>query len=167
MALLAAVLAGTWSGARAAELDEYQLKAAYVQNFATFTIWPAEIGNTLTLCIYGPDPFGAAVDALEGANINGRSFRVRRINTVDQIRGCAIVYVATETIENLPRVIDETQGEPVLIIADTPAAALGGAGINMVLEEGKIGFEINLVSLRENGLDISFQLLRLARKVYQ
>lgn len=149
------------------EPDEYDLKAAYLYNFARFTEWPAGVGDTLTLCIYGPDPFGAAVDAFEGSDIDGRSFQLRRINTVDQLDGCQVVFIAKDVIGNLPRVIDETYRKPVLNIADSPAAALEGAGINMVTEDGKIGFEVNLVALRGNGLDVNFQLLRLARKVYQ
>lgn len=146
---------------------EYDLKASYLYNFASFTEWPEDVGNRLTLCIYGADPFGAAIDAFEGADIDGRSFHVRRIATVDQLDDCQMVFITTDVIDNLPRVLDGTHRKPVLNIADSPAAAREGAGLNMVTENGKIGFEVNLVSLRTNGLEVNFQLLRLARKVYQ
>jgi hypothetical protein len=163
------MLAGMSTRARGAndELSEYQLKAHYIFNFASFTEWPADIGATITLCIYGPDPFDATLDSFEGRDIDGRSFQVTRINTVDQLGGCNIVFISNAMISNLPRVLDDTDGKAVLSIADSPTAALEGAGINMLMEEGKVAFEVNLVSLRNNGLDINFQLLRLASKVYQ
>src|SRR5688572_14666662 len=82
--LLAAVMAVVCCCVHASgnEMTEYQLKAAYLYNFVTFTEWPADIGDTLTLCIYGPDPFGADIDKFQGADVNGRTIEVLRSSTV-------------------------------------------------------------------------------------
>ena len=63
-----ALLALLWCAAiaRAEEFPEYRLKAAFLFNFAVYTDWPAEVGSTLNLCIYGADPFGRDVDGLQG-----------------------------------------------------------------------------------------------------
>ncbi len=45
----------------AQQMDEYQVKAAFLYNFAKFVEWPAETGGApgaLTICILGRDPFG-------------------------------------------------------------------------------------------------------------
>ena len=48
--------------AKSDDLPEYRLKAAFLYNFAAFTEWPADVGSTLNLCVYGQDPFGEDLD---------------------------------------------------------------------------------------------------------
>lgn len=155
------------SHAAADNPDEYRLKAAYLYNFIAFTEWPAGVANTLTLCVYGPDPFGEELDKLRGKNVAGRSLVVRRVNSVDSLGSCQAVFVARPVIGNLARVLDNLSGSPVLIVADSPGAARQGAAINMSAEQSKVKFEANLSAARRNGLNLSSKLLRLASEVLQ
>jgi hypothetical protein len=167
--LLASALALICCSLRAEgnEMSEYQLKAAYLYNFVTFTEWPADMGATLTLCIYGPDAFGADIDKLQSANVNGRTIQLQRSSTVDQLDSCNIVFVSSDVISNLPRVLDRTDNKPVLTVADSLGAAAAGVSLNMTMEEDKVTFEVNLDTVNSSGLGINFQLLRLAKKVYK
>ncbi len=147
-------------------MTEYQLKAAYLFNFVAFTEWPAGL-DTLSLCIYGPDPFGRDIDNFHGENVNGHLVQVSRINTADQLGDCDIVFISGEVISNVRRVLDRTDNNPILTVADSPGAAAGGVSLNMNMEDNKVTFEVNLAALRRSELEISFQLLRLAKKVHQ
>lgn len=148
-------------------LAEYRLKAAFLYNFVSFTEWSAGLGNTLNLCVYGPDPFGADLDKLQGRSVAGRSLAVRRTNSVDALVNCQVVFITRPVIGNLPRVLDQLSGKPVLTVADTPGAARQGVAINMGMEQNKILFEVNLGAAHDNGLALSSKLLRLAKEIYQ
>lgn len=148
-------------------LAEYRLKAAFLVNFVSFTEWPAGLGHTLNLCVYGPDPFGPDLDKLQGRSAAGRSLAVRRANSVDALGNCQIVFITQPVISNLPRVLDHLRGKPVLIVADSPEGARRGVIINMTTEQNKILFEVDLGVAHENGLILSSKLLRLAKEVYQ
>lgn len=165
LCLVAGAAAGTY--AATSEMAEYQLKAAYLYNFATFTEWPESGSDTLSLCIYGSDPFGGYIDAFQGKSVNGRALQIERVSSVDNLGDCQAVFIAREVIGNLPRVLETLEGAPVLMVADSPAAAAAGVTMNMLMEQNKVGFEVNLDAARRGGLNVSFQLLRLARKVYQ
>jgi hypothetical protein len=147
-------------------MSEYQLKAAYLFNFVAFTEWPADL-DTLSLCIYGPDPFGKDIDKFHGENVNGHLVQVSRISTADQLGDCDIVFISSEVISNVRRVLDRTDNNPVLTVADSSGAAASGVSLNMNMEDNKVTFEVNLAALRRSKLEISFQLLRLAKKVHQ
>lgn len=153
--------------ARAADFAEYRLKAAFVFNFAVFTDWPASIGDTLQLCIYGPDPFGPELDKLEGKLIGKRSITVRRMSSVDDLANCQIVFISRPVIGNLQRVRDTLAGKPVLTIADSPGAARQGVALNMSTDGDRINFEANLGAARNNRLGLNAKLLRLATEVFQ
>jgi len=65
-------------------VDQYQVKAAFVFNFARFVEWPAEdSGNPadpFAICILGRNPFGSFLETMvEGKNIDGRPFAVRQL----------------------------------------------------------------------------------------
>lgn len=147
------------------DFSEYQLKAAFLYNFVTFTEWPAETGNTLNLCVYGPDPFGADLDKLQGKNVGGRSLTVKRASSVDRLENCQIVFIARPVIGNLSRVLDLLNGRLVLTVADSPGAMRQGVALNMATELGRVTFEANLAAARGNGLNLSSKMLRLATEV--
>ena len=166
-ALLSTLLAVASPAAYAAdaELSEYQVKAAYLYNFITFTEWPAATAGELRLCVYGPDPFGAELDMLQGKSIDGRTLAVARVTSVELLDACQIVFLAREVISNLPRILDRLQGRTTLLIADSPGAVRAGVGINMLNEADRVSFEVNLDAVHAQGLNLSFRLLRLAEEV--
>lgn len=152
---------------RADNSAEYQIKAAFLYNFVSFTEWPAGLGSTLNLCVYGPDPFGSNLDKLQGKSVASRSLAVRRTASVEGLANCQIVFISQPAIGHLPRVLDSLRGKPALTVADTPGAAREGVAINMIMEQSKVKFEANLGASRSQGLELSSKLLRLATEVYQ
>ena len=161
LALLSAPLA------RSEELPEYRLKAAFLYNFVVFTEWPADVGSTLNLCLYGSDPFGAEIDPLNGKTVGARSVAVQRKATGESLKSCQIVFVPAAAIGQLPRVLDSLRGLPVLTVADSPGAARQGAALNMGVVQSKVSFEANLDAARAARLNLSSKLLRLATEVIQ
>lgn len=165
--LLAMGLALSGSHALAQATPEYRAKAGFLYNFIAFTEWPSTVGSPLTLCVYGADPFGEELAALQGKTVGGRSLATRQANNLIQLKGCQVVFIASPAINDLPRILDALQGGPVLTISDTPGALDAGVGINMMLRQGKIAFEVNQEATRTAQLNLSSKLLRLASRVRQ
>jgi len=165
--LLAAGLLVASGQALAQATPEYRAKAGFLYNFIAFTEWPAKVGSPLSLCVYGADPFGDELNALQGKSVNGRSLAIRSVGNPDQVKGCQVVFVAGSAIDSLPRILDALQGEPVLTVADSAGALDSGVGINMRVRQSKIAFEVNLVATRRAQLNVSSKLLRLASEVRQ
>ena len=147
-------------------ITERELKVAFIYNFMRFTEWPDEVGNTLTLCIRGPDPFGVPLDALQGKAVGSRTLVLQR-RGFDSIKGCQAVFIAAVAASTQPQVLAELQGKPVLTMADNPGAAGQGVHLNMAVAQNKITFEANLQTARTAQLKLSSQLLRLATEVIQ
>jgi hypothetical protein len=166
-ALLLALCSCTPAVRAADDLPEYRLKAAFLYNFALFTEWPAYVGDTLRLCVFGPDPFGAELDGLQGKGVGERSIAVQRKTGLDGLKGCQIVFVAPAAAAQLPRVLEALEGQTVLTVADTPGAARQGVALNMVVSQNKVSFEANLKAARAARLNLSSKLLRLATEVIQ
>jgi len=157
------LLEETW----AETAPEYSLKAAVLYNFALFTTWPDSVGEHVTLCVIGEDPFGAELDALQGESVGERTIRVRRLGKLAPLAGCQLLFITRSSMTILPQILTSLDGLAVLTVADSPGAATAGVGINMGLDHARVVFEINLDAVRRGGLSISSKLLRLAQVVHE
>jgi hypothetical protein len=163
----AAVLLTHTLTAVAEALPEYRLKALFVYNFVLFTEWPDGMGRTLALCIYGPDPFGAEIDALRGKPVGSRIISVQRKGIDEPLDACQILFIAAPVINTVPQLLERLRGSQVLTIADSPGAARLGVALNLSVAADRITFEANLQAARGAGLNLSSKLLRLATQVIQ
>ena len=149
------------------DLPEYRLKTAFLYNFALFTEWPANVSSTLNLCVYGRDPFGEEIDALQGKPVGDRRMVVRRVTSIEGLTVCQIVFIADPSADAIARVLSSMRGATVLTIADEPGAAKQGVALNMNVVKNKITFEANLTAARAANVKLSSKLLSLATDVLQ
>ena len=144
---------------------EYLLKAAFLFNFAKFTTWPiaafSDPHSPLHLCILGEDPFGAAMEAIEGKSIKQRPLAVIRIAQVSDAERCHILFLCPSEKERLRTILDNLRERPILTISDIPNFAQAGGTINLKTVEDRIRFDINVDAANAADLKISSKLLRL------
>ena len=148
------------------ELSEYQLKAAFIYNFAVFTEWPADVGSRLYLCILGPDSFGEDINDLKGKSVGSRTLLVQRRTSNQAVNGCDIVFITAQATRSLPRILEEVRARPVLTIAEQPGAARQGVMLNLAVFRNRVTFEANQSVARASRLTLSSKLLRLATEVH-
>ncbi len=148
---------------------EYAVKAAFLYNFAKFVEWPAEAfekdQDSLTLCILGKDPFGPALDSVSGKTVRGKSLVIQRIDKLQEIDNCDILFISRSKRNELAEVFAELDGSSVLTVGDIEGFAQRGGIINLITVERKVRFEVNLDAAEHAGLKISSKLLRLAEIV--
>ncbi len=169
--IAAAWLAGGETRAQSQpEAQEYQLKAAFLYNFAKFIEWPpntlGEEGSPIVVCVVGKDPFGAVLDqAILYQTVQGRPMTVRRGEKLSELRRCHILFISSSEKKRLPEIFQALARANVLTVGEAERFVQLGGIINFVVEENKVRFEINVDNADRAGLKISSQLLRLARVV--
>jgi len=173
-ALAVSLLAGSMLSphARAQSVSEYQVKAAFLYNFAKFVEWPPNLFNDprdpFVLCVAGDDPFGNLLDGIVlGKTANGHPLAVRRLRREREARSCQILFVSSSERNRLRPVLKSLRGASVLTVGETDGFAQEGGMINLTLEDNRVHFEINVAAAERAGLKISSKLLSLARVVRQ
>ncbi|HOP41215.1 MAG TPA: YfiR family protein [Geobacteraceae bacterium] len=148
---------------------EYQVKAAFLVNFANFVQWPdgALAKETFTIGILGQDYFGSAVDSLAGKTVKGRRVIVRRYDDPEDARQADILFISASERRTLPRILKTLQGRFILTVGDSEDFGHSGVMINMLLLRKRVGFDINLIAAHREGLRISSHLLKLAQEVIE
>ena len=152
--------------ATANDVGEYDLKAAFLYNFAVFTEWPEQAPVGMNVCILGTDPFGSALDHLTRKQVRSVPVVVQRITGTEKIRGCHVLFIGASERDRLAQILDATRTLPVLTVADMKNAAGNGVIIGLVMQEQRVTFEINVAAARAARLSISSKLIKLARHVY-
>lgn len=149
--------------------SEYQIKAAFLYNFAKFIEWPAGApvsdAQTFTIGILGQDPFGPDIAVIEGKPVKGKSLRIVRGPTLDELKGCQVLFIGTTSGAEFQRILNHLKGRPVLTVGESAGFASQGGMIQLMTVENKVRFEINAEVAEKAGLKISSHLLRLARIV--
>ena len=155
--------------AEEARFGEYEVKAAFIYNIAKFVEWPSthlpDVKSTLNLCILGIDPFGKALVPIEGKNVKNRRLRTKHIGSVREAKDCHILFISSSEKDQAGRIADTLKNTAVLTIGDVPGYGEQGVMINFYMDHNRVRFEINADKAKRSKVNISSQLLKLARIV--
>jgi hypothetical protein len=166
----AGAISGTDPGATKETSLEYQVKAAFVLNFARFVEWPASTikdpNAPLEILVLGSAPIEEALlRTVRGQTVMGRPLSVRAVDGVDQIPACHVLFISRSEERGLDAILGQVRSRCVLTVGEVQGFAQAGGVINFTTEENKVRFEINPDAAEGAGLKISSKLLSLARIV--
>jgi hypothetical protein len=175
MLMLGMVLyAVLWSGqaglAAVPVAREHQVKAIFLFNFVQFITWPAaafpDPHAPITIGILGDDPFGPFLEeAVQGEAIDGRALTIKRLQHIEEVMGCHMLFVSKSESERLDQILAAVQGKSIVTVGEMQAFAHQGGIINFFTVGNKVRYEINVAAAKRAHLDISSKLLRLAKIV--
>jgi hypothetical protein len=156
---------------QAAPSVEYQVKAAFLLNFAKFVEWPQDAFQTdktpITLCVFRHDPFGSALDEIiREKAINNRELLARRVNDLPELKTCQLVFVSGREEKQLPEILNSLKGASALVVGEGEDFAERGGAVQFFLENNKLRFAINVDAIQRARLQASSKLLALARIVH-
>ena len=158
------------SAALGQSANQYQVKAAFLYNFAKFIEWPPQSfkgpDDPIAICVVGLNPFGAMIeDTVRGKTLDGRAFVVRNVPNVQQTGGCHILFISSSERKQVQSILESIKTPGVLTVGEAEGFARNGGIINFKLDGGKVRFEVNLEAAAKEGLQIRSNLLSLAEIV--
>ncbi len=152
--------------------SEYEVKAAYLINFAKLVQWPtasfAGEKSPLIIGIVGRSAISEELASLAPkATANGHPLEIRRVSANDSaaLAACHVLFVAEA--ERAEPVFAAVQVRPVLVVGEAADFVRRGGALGFVKDEGTVKFEANQKAARRSGLTISAQLLKVARTVIE
>jgi len=181
--VLAAALAALLTGALWAESPpvqaaasvqdtptEAELKAFFLLNFTRFTEWPDSVFAG------SPDEFRVGVlgseSALEpiqrklaGKSVGKRSLKFVRAATPGELKSCALVFVSDAERAQIPALLAEFKGRPILTVGESEGFAESGGILNFYIEDNKVKYEINPDALVRAQLKATKLIVAAPKKV--
>ncbi|WP_347986639.1 YfiR family protein [Methylomonas sp. AM2-LC] len=141
------------------------VQTAFMFNFFKYIDWPAS-GNhqdVFTLCTTEGDQLGNSLSVLENKTLSGKFLVIRRGLGGKDLKDCHMVFISSTA--NAAIIIQELKELPIVTVSEQANFIDQGGILGFVQNDNHIGFEINLGAANAEGLHISAQLLKLAKRV--
>jgi len=148
---------------------EYQIKSVFLYNFSLFVKWPATAFSSnnapFNFCILGEDLFKRGIDlAVRNESVNGHASIVKRLNSLKNTKTCQILFISKSEESHLTTILNYLHKHPVLTVSDIDSFVVEQGGmIQFFKRNEKVRLLINPRRVRETGLRISGNLLRIAK----
>jgi len=165
--VLGAMVPGATPGQTA---DEYQVKAAYMFNFAKFVDWTTATFDSpvqpIVFCVLGQTPLSRALgDTLAGKVVDQRPLVFRQLVDSKQASKCQVLFISFPDKKHLRQTLDEVKAFNILTVGEAEDFTSEGGIVRFVLDAGRVRLEFNLDAADEAKLRISSKLLSLAKIV--
>jgi len=150
--------------------DEYILKAAYLERFTRFIVWPDTTWespvNFFEIAVIGDNPFGSTLESIyKKQKIKDRKVIIRYISSISEIGNCHILFICESKKGSLSEIIRYTQDKAILTVSQSFGFAAEGVIVNLYISGKNLRFEINEQSAFLSPLQVSYHLLKQARIV--
>jgi len=167
LSLIWLLVVGAAGRAQEAKPTEYQIKAAFLFNFAKFVQWPSAAfsGQTspLVIGILGENPFhDDLARMIQNKSVDEHPLSVMEFHSPTDATHCHILFISNSERNRLPEIIKSLKGTSVLTVGEMAHFTESGGMINFFMDSTKIRFEINNEAAANAGLKISSKLLALA-----
>jgi len=147
--------------------SEYQVKAAFLFNFAKYVKWPEsalpESSPSFTVCVLGDHRVAPALEeTIGGKTLHDKQIVVKQLVAAQTANSCQILFVSGSEQVDTAKILRLLDGASVLTVGEVEQFAERGGIINFKTEDNKIRFEINPDAAKRAKLELSSQLLKLA-----
>ena len=128
-----------------------------ILNFAKTIYWPLSPNeNKFIIGVLEYPPLVTELrQSMTTLKINGRSLIIRELASPEEAMGCNIVFLPAYKGKLLSKLVVVLDKQPTLIVSNKPGIARNGGGINFVLINGKLNYEINCAAIEKRGMKVS------------
>lgn len=144
---------------------ESELKAALMYRFAQFSQWSQDAPASQLYCVAGDKEVFSALQAVLQQNGTQNGDKSKFLLQVKDGSGCTVLYLGDSLAK-------QTKWHPLLgakgLLTIVEGAELfrKGAHFGLIAEPNRISFRVNLTLAREQGFQLSAQMLKLAKEIH-
>lgn len=143
-----------------------RFKALFIYNFTKHILWPGEYNEgDFVIGVLGTSPILNELNQIAARKtVNGQHITIQRYTSPRQIGLCHVLYIPNYNSSKLDALLPFVNQKPVVIITDDYPIEKGKGGINFVMKEGFLDFEISKENLLSRGLLVNPKLFSLGNE---
>jgi hypothetical protein len=137
--------------------SQEKIYSALILNFARGIQWPiSKSTEDFVVGVLGYEPLAdELLTQVDKLKVGNKKIVVREFVSPEEVKDCQILFIPAYKGRLLQPVLDKIGRQPVLLITNKTDSALKGSGVNLVLVDGKLRYEINCRSIEKRGMKIS------------
>ena len=167
--LFGLIISFEFNGLAEDQPTEYQIKAAFLFNFAKFVDWPPETfpetNSPIVIGVLGKNVFGKDLEnTIRDKTVNNHHFEFVAVTSAKEAIRCHILFISPSEKDNVKKIVDSLHNASVLTVSETDEFIKAGGMVNFVIQDDKVRFQISDDAAKKAGLRISSKLLSLAAR---
>lgn len=137
--------------------SQEKVYSALILNVSKGIQWPAGYADKeLVIGVVDYAPLEEELKTVTSAmKLAGKIVSVKNVSDAKDIGECDVLFVPAFKAKSFPKYLSQASNSPVLFITNKMDMAKQGSGINFVLVNGKLKYEINCKSIEARGMKIS------------
>lgn len=143
---------------------QFQIMAGFLLHFSSYVYWPNS-PKKITYCVVGYNPFKGYLAQVLAARKQTKTelslVLLEEKASLQKLKQCHVIYAQSDSYQIIWNKMRNISG--TLLVGHYPEFIEQGGMVNFYQEQHRLKFEINLKSARSKGLEISSQLLTVAR----
>lgn len=150
-----------------AQTSEYRYHSLFLYTFTKYIQWPANYQNAdFTIGVYGSSPIEEFLQELSvNKTVGTQKIIIKKFNKVSEISKCHMIFIPASKSEDFDEVLQAVNGQSTLLVTEKAGLGKKGSGINFVMIDGKVKFELNKAATEKSNLKVSADLSKLAIEV--
>jgi hypothetical protein len=147
--------------------QQSMFKALFMFNFAKYIEWPGQSNQSeFIIGIYGKDDSFEELKKLASTRkINNKTIIVKSVGSPSELPNANLFFIPTSKSSQLAACISFFADKPTLIVSEIPNACKQGAGINYIMKDGKMKYEISKANIVSHQLNVDQKLIALGIEV--
>lgn len=151
---------------------DYEAQSEYLRSFVDFIDWSSSAANrtaskTVNFCVLGRDPYGELLNkSVLDHPLRERGTVITRARRFEDLGACDVLFISSSETKHEAEIFKHLRNKDVLTVGDTDDFAARGGIIQFVMNQGHVGFLINVDAAQRAGLTIRAPLLALAKIVH-
>lgn len=165
VAILGALL--WFTAATKSHAQEENFIAISIYNFTRYIDWPSsETGDFMIDIIGHKSVYEKLKEIVAGRKVGNRLIVVRYLESIVNVTQSQILFIGFWQSKDMAKAIEKVGTSHTLIISEKDGLIDGGSGINFVIRNSAIKFEIKKGNIQKYGLTVGESLVNLAYKAY-
>lgn len=146
------------------QAQKYNYYQIFMYNFTRYIQWPSADQNaSFVIGVLGNSEIVQELQNMaQIKKVNGHSISIAVYNSVDEIGNCQMLFIPEGKSKSMEDVLAKIGSQSTLIITEKPGLGAEGSGINFIVQDGKLRFELNKTATDRANLKVSGELSKLA-----
>jgi uncharacterized protein DUF4154 len=142
-------------------------KAVFIYNFTKYIEWPKTYREgVFVVGVVGDSPlYTELIKMAKTKKVANQSIQIVKYRSTSEIKKCHILYVSKNNSREVPTLIKKVKTNSTLIVTEQDGMVDKGAGINFIVKNNRLKFELNKKNVEKYKLKISSNLEALAATV--
>jgi len=144
--------------------QSYQVHSLYMYSFTKYVKWPdAYSEGDFVIGVLGDSDIIPHLNKMASLKkVGSRLIQVVKYNSVDEIGKCNMLFISKDRSDNFDAVKQKLESTATLLLTEKEGLGKKGSGINFILRQNKLLFELNKTAIDNSGLQISQELVKFA-----